>query len=46
MGDRQQSNAVFVVGYDSGHVFARRAAIGLIELRFASPHGSRILRLQ
>ena len=46
MRNRQQGNAVFVVGHDARHALGGGAAFGLIELRLASRDGFCILRLQ
>jgi hypothetical protein len=44
--NRQQGNAIFVVGHDARHTLARRAAFGFIDLRLASRDGFCVLRLQ
>jgi hypothetical protein len=44
--NRQQGNAIFVVGHNARHTLAGRAAFGFIDLRLASRDGFCVLRLQ
>jgi hypothetical protein len=44
--NRQQGDAIFVVGHDARHTLTWRAAFGFVDLRLASRDGFRVLRLQ
>ena len=44
--NRQQGNAIFVVGHDTRHTLGGGAAFGFIDLRLASRNGFCVLRLQ
>jgi hypothetical protein len=44
--NRQQGNAIFVVGHNARHTLASRTAFGFINLRLASRDGFCVLRLQ
>jgi hypothetical protein len=46
VGNRQQGNAIFIVGHDARHMLGGGGAFGFIDLRFASRDGFCVLRLQ